>query len=650
MQRITVLFPTPAGCYDYHADAALPAGTFVRAPLNRKQAVGVVWDTPPDMTVPPAKIKPISAVLPVPPLSAQTIEFVNWVAGYTLSPVGMVLKMALIPDLEKVSKKPLAFDAPDPAHQTIQFSAAQARAVRCLTDTAAFGVALLDGVTGSGKTEVYFEAIARRLDGGGQVLVLLPEIALTTAGLGRFETRFGVKPAVWHSALTPKQRRDTWQAVATGQASVVVGARSALFLPYPHLKLIVVDEEHDASFKQEEGILYHARDMAIVRAKIADCPVVLASATPSLETYCNALTGKYRHITLPERFAEAQMPDIHIADMRCRDKSPARFISPLLHQQLSDHLARGEQALLFLNRRGYAPLVLCRACGYRFQCPHCSAWLVEHKNGQKLQCHHCGWTIPKPAKCPACHEKDSLVSCGPGVERIQEEIAALFPAARAQIVTSEHMDNPARFADVLRRMQEGLIDILIGTQMLAKGHHFANLTLVGVIDADMGLGGGDLRAGERTFQLLHQVMGRAGREQKKGTAVLQSFNPDNLIITALKNNDRTTFLSAEIEARQVLKMPPFGRLAAIIISGKNQSLTWTTAQKIARHAPVADGVSVWGPVAAPMAILRNKYRFRILVKTEKEFKLQKMLAAWLSRIKCPAGVDIRLDIDPYSFY
>ncbi|MDD3668909.1 MAG: primosomal protein N' [Alphaproteobacteria bacterium] len=650
MQRISVLFPTPTGCYDYRAEADMPAGAFVRVPFGRRQAVGVVWDAPPDNTIPPEKIKPAAEILSVPPLGAQTIAFVNWVAGYTLSPVGMVLKMALIPDLEKTSKKPLTFGAPDPAHQTIRFSDKQAEAVRQLAGIDGFGVALLDGVTGSGKTEVYFEAIAQRLVDGGQVLVLLPEIALTTAWLDRFETRFGVKPAVWHSALTPKQRRDTWLAVAQGRTSVVVGARSALFLPFRDLKLIVVDEEHDTSFKQEEGVLYHARDMAIVRAKIAGCPIVLASATPSLETYCNAAAGKYRHITLPDRFADARMPDILIADMRCRDKGAVRFISPLLCQKLTEHLARGEQALLFLNRRGYAPLVLCRACGHRFQCPHCSAWLVEHKSGGRLQCHHCGHAIPKPAECPACHEADSLVSCGPGVERIHEEIAALFPAARAEIVTSEHIDNPAQFADLLGRMQTGLIDILIGTQMLAKGYHFANLTLVGVIDADMGLGGGDLRAGERTFQLLHQVMGRAGRAAKQGTAVLQSFNPDNMIIGALKNNDRTAFLAAETQARQMLEMPPFGRLAAIIVSGKNQAPAWEAARKIAGAAPKDADIAVLGPVAAPMALLRNKYRFRILVKTGRDCKLQKMLAGWLSRVRCPAGVDVRLDIDPYSFY
>lgn len=650
--RITVLFPSPLPCFDYKSDVELVPGTFVYAPFGRKQTLGVVWDKAPDLNFDDAKVKQISTVCDMEPLPAQSIDFINWVAKYTLSPPGAVLKMALISDLEKISKKPCVFETPDPAHQPIVFSEEQQAAVETLNTKigGGFNVSLLDGVTGSGKTEVYFETLSNALKKGGQVLVLLPEIILTAAWLDRFEKRFGVKPALWHSSVTQKTRRDTWQAVKSGQARVIVGARSALFLPFKELKLIIVDEEHDASFKQEDGVLYHARDMAIVRAKIANCPIILASATPSLETWCNMAAGKYDHVSLPSRYAKAVMPDIHIVDMRAREKGPVKFISETLKGHIAQTLARHEQTLLFINRRGYAPLVLCRACGERLKCPHCSAWLVEHRRGGYVQCHHCGYTKKTPTACPACGEQGTMVSCGPGVERIYEEVCEAFPDARSQIVTSDTLNNPKEFAELLDKMANGLLDILIGTQMLAKGHHFANLTLVGVIDADMGLAGGDLRASERTFQLLHQVMGRAGRGNKKGTALLQSYLPDNAIIQALKNNDRSGFLNEEMAARQLLNMPPFGKLAGIVISGKNEELTYKTAQNLIKAAPFMAGVEVLGPVPAPLALLRGKYRFRILVKSDKEIKLQQILTRWMALVNIPSGVDIRLDIDPYSFF
>ncbi len=652
MQRLTVLMPAPLGCYDYAAETDIAPGTFVRVPFGRKENVGVVWDQAPDNTIPDTKVKSVTTVLDIPPLPPETIRFVNWVAGYTLSPLGMVLKMALIPDMEKESKHPLSFAHPIPDFQTVAFSDAQTVAVRKLIGKIGqgFTVSLLDGVTGSGKTEVYFEMMASALRAQTPVLVLLPEITLTTTWLERFEKRFGVRPAVWHSSLTPKQRRDTWQAVAAGQAPVVVGARSALFLPYQKLGLIIVDEEHDASFKQEDGVLYQARDMAIVRAKIANCPIVLASATPSVETYCNVAAGRYDHILLPERFSGAVFPDIHIVDMRRKEKGKISFISPLLRDLLAARLAAKEQSLLFINRRGYAPLILCRACGERIQCPYCSAWLVEHRHQKCLQCHHCGYTRPVPTVCPACQEEGTLIACGPGVERIEEEVRLLFPEAVCAAVTSDTLADVRQFETLLERIAAHEIDILIGTQMLAKGHNFPDLTLVGVIDADMGLAGGDLRASERTFQLLHQVMGRAGRDRKKGEAVLQSYCPENLIIQALQANDRHRFMDEEIASREVLGMPPFGRLAAVIVSGKDQNQTYRIAADLAKKAPYIPNVSVLGPVAAPLAVLRGRYRFRLLVKTPRDFKLQNMLMSWLSRVPVPAGVDVRLDIDPYSFF
>lgn len=652
MQRLSVLFPSPLDCFDYLYSEQLPVGTFVLAPFGRKKQIGIVWNKPSDESLPNEKLKEIECVIDRDSLPIQSIRFINWVASYTLAPLGSVLKMALCSESEKTSKKPITFQKPIPDFSTLSFSDAQKNAIQTLTNKTneSFSVSLLDGVTGSGKTEVYFEALAKIFKSSSQALVLLPEITLTSAWLNRFERRFGVQPAVWHSGLTPKQRRDTWQGVITGDIKIVVGARSALFLPFQDLKQIVVDEEHDSSFKQEDGVLYQARDMAIVRAKIADCPILLASATPSVETYCNVLTGKFDHIVLPERFAGAVMPDVILADMRQKEKGPVRFISKQLENHLRDNLENNNQSLLFLNRRGYAPLMLCRSCGERLKCPHCSAWLVEHKQRKCLMCHHCGYTQSVPKICKKCGTDGSFVSCGPGVERILEETKILFPSARIELITSDTLSNLKEFTRILNQMDTHEIDILIGTQILAKGHHFADLTLVGIIDADMGLSGGDLRAGERTFQLLQQVMGRAGRGQKKGTAIIQTFAPENMIIQALKNNDRELFLQEETASRQILKLPPFGRLAAFIISGKQQIRVAQTAQQIVAKAPYMKDFDVLGPVPAPIAFLRNKHRYRILVKTSRDVKLQPILKHWMSLIDIPSGVDIRLDIDPYSFF
>ena len=652
MQRLSVLFSTPKGCYDYLSANPLPAGQIIVAPFGHRQEIGVVWSTPPDLSVPESKLKPITRTIDLPQFPRDSVQFIDWVSKYTLSPVGMVLKMALVPDMERKSDKPLTFGEPQVSFGTVSFSPAQTEAVKHLSTKIGngFSVSLLDGITGSGKTEVYFETIAHTLKNDKQILVLLPEITLTSAWLNRFQKRFGVLPAVWHSALTPKKRRDTWQAVLSGEVRVLVGARSALFLPFSQLGLIIVDEEHDSSYKQEDGVLYQARDMAVVRGKISDIPVILASATPSLETYANAQLGKYDRIVLPERFSGLSFPDIQIVDMRTKEKGKRTFISPILEQKLRENLSAGNQSLLFINRRGYAPLVLCQSCGEKLKCPHCSAWLVEHRNQGFLQCHHCGYTRKIPQKCPICQENDSFISCGAGVERIHEEVLKLFPMAHTALITSETMINPKAFSDLSEQILSGQIDILIGTQILAKGHNFPNLTLVGVIDADMGLAGGDLRAGERTFQLLHQVMGRAGRDQKKGEALLQSYSPDNLIIKALQQNDRGQFLAEEMAARETLQMPPFGRLAAIIVSGKNPDTTYQVAKHLAQTAPFVKGISVLGPVSAPLAVLRGKHRFRLLVKAPKNFNLQFYLTKWLSINRIPTSVDVRVDIDPYSFF
>jgi primosomal protein N' (replication factor Y) (superfamily II helicase) len=490
------------------------------------------------------------------------------------------------------------FPPPDPDHGPPALEPAQAEAAELFVDAVrggGFAPFLLDGVTGSGKTEVYFEAIAEALRQGRQTLVLLPEIALTEPFLKRFAARFGREPVAWHSGLRQSQRRRAWRAIASGDARVVVGARSALFLPYRDLGLIVVDEAHEASFKQEDGVQYHARDVAVMRAKFEAVPVILASATPAVETRHMAAIGVYREVRLPDRFGGARLPDIAALDLLQDPPPRGRWLAPTMVKELEDNLARGEQSLLFLNRRGYAPLTLCRHCGHRFQCPNCTAWMVEHRLVHRLACHHCGHVMPPPRACPECAEEDSLVPCGPGVERIADEVRALFPEARTAIVTSDTIWSPAKAAEFVARMEAGAIDIVIGTQLVTKGYHFPNLTLVGVVDADLGLAGGDLRAAERSFQQISQVSGRAGRGGKPGRVLVQTHDPSARVIAALVSGDAEGFYEAETEARHEAAMPPFGRLAAIIVSSEDAEEAAATARAIGRNAPRVEEMAVFGP-------------------------------------------------------
>jgi primosomal protein N' (replication factor Y) (superfamily II helicase) len=514
---------------------------------------------------------------------------------------------------------------------------------------AAFAPVLLDGVTGSGKTEVYFEAMAEAIRVGKQTLVLLPEIALTEPFLRRFEARFGVTPVAWHSDLKQSERRRAWRAIITGEALVTVGARSALFLPYTNLGLIIVDEAHETSFKQEDGVQYHARDVAVMRASFEGCPVILASATPAIETRQQVALGRYSELKLPGRYGAAQMPDIQTINLIEDPPERGRWIAPTLLKAIEETLARQEQVLLFLNRRGFAPLTLCRHCGHRFKCPNCTAWMVEHRLLARLQCHHCGHVEPPPRACPECKEEDALVACGPGVERIADEVGALFPEARRAIVTSDTLWSPARAAEFVERMEMGAIDIVVGTQLITKGYHFPNLTLVGVIDADLGLQGGDLRAAERSFQQIAQVAGRAGRGAKPGRVFIQTHSPNTNVIQALVSGDPERFYTAETEARRDANAPPFGRFAAIVISSEVLKEAEEVARLIGRSAPEVDGMHVYGPAPAPLAMLRNRHRQRLLIHARRTLDVQDVIRSWLSALSWPRSVRVSVDIDPYSF-
>ena len=722
--RVPVLLPVALDqTYDYLLPSGLEAspGAFVLVPFGPQTRLGVVWDRPfgeQGKPVPDRKLKAIAAGLPeVPPLPILSLRFAEWVARYTLSPLGMVVRMTMgapavfepqkprfgvqynagaaepprmtparqravkiATDGQVRAKATLAAEAkcsnavidglieagvlvavaipekrfatPNPAHAKVELTDAQSEAAHALRVSAegGFSVTLIDGVTGSGKTEVYFEAVARALERGVQALIMLPEIALTSQFMDRFKARFGCLPVEWHSALSALERARAWRAAASGEARVVVGARSALFLPYANLGLIVVDEEHDGSFKQEDRVHYQARDMAVARASLGKLPVVLSSATPSIETHVNARTGRYRSLVLPARYSGAELPPVTAIDMRKASPEPGKWLSPQLVSAIHETLGEGQQALLFLNRRGYAPLTLCRSCGHRFDCPQCTAWLVEHRYRSRLNCHHCGFSLPPPAKCPKCDAADSLVACGPGVERIAEEVAERFPTARLALLSSDLVPSLVEMREIIKRIECGEADIIVGTQMVAKGHNFPGLTTVGIVDGDLGLGSADPRAAERSFQLLHQVTGRAGRMLIKGRGLVQSYNPEHPVMRAIVTGDREAFLTSEIRHRQAGMLPPFGRLAALIVTARSKDLAELFARDVRRHAPPAPRIEVLGPAEAPIAVVRGRHRWRLLVKAPRELDLQGYLRAWLSTMPKPSS-DLRLtvDVDPYSF-
>ena len=736
---LPALLPEP---FDYLIPEGTLEGTLVEAPLAGRTLIGVVWkrgrifETSPTAGSPivPSKkkaftLKSVTRVIDtVPPLRQPFRDWLDWIAEFTLAPKGAVLSLCGLAHAAKVPKRPwkaMAFTVKLPTLTEPQAEVAQTLVETLACSSRSTGDAkdkpiLLDGVTGSGKTEVYFHAIAAAMESwnacgqAGQVLVLLPEIALTHQWLERFEKTFGVPPVLWHSRMTPAAKARAWQAVARGEVPVVVGARSALFLPFANLQLIVVDEEHDPSYKQEDGVLYHARDMAVVRARFEGIPIILASATPSLETLENVREGKYQALHLPERFGAAGLPTVRLVDMRIDAPERGDFLSPVIKRELLATLARGEQVLLFLNRRGYAPLLLCRKCGHRFQCANCSAWLTVHGTRKReqglgirdqglgkeskyakteeanhqtpfltpdpwaliptsLHCHHCGHREPMPPACPACKaDKELLAPCGPGVERIAEEVRAMFGSEGSGIRDqgSVGYENASSFltpdpcaltpkiavlssdesiaADTWANIEAGKIDIIVGTQMVAKGHHFPRLTFVGVVDADVGLSGADLRAGERTYQMLHQLGGRAGRGELPGKVYIQTYAPEHPVMQSLKAQDRDRLMALEAKERKAGGWPPFGQLAAILLDGVDEANVRAAGQQLAQSAPVDARLTVLGPAPAPLSRLRGQFRYRLLVKAKPGIHLQRTLRNWLDGQKF-SGVRVKIDVNPYYF-
>lgn len=570
--------------------------------------------------------------------------------------VGVISAMA---KADMLTSLHVSADQPPPLPQTdlpsLTLTDEQQAAADMMVDACGKGFHpfLLDGVTGSGKTEVYFEAVKAALEAGQQVLILLPEIALSSGWRTRFERRFGVAPVEWHSDIGNSQKRRAWRYVLSGEAKLVVGARSALFLPFSNLGLIIVDEEHDHAYKQEDQTIYQARDMAVVRAHIQRCPIILASATPSLESWVNAgKTGespRYQHIGLPNRINGAALPAMTAIDLRQTPPERGRWLAPPLVEALATRLAAGEQSLLFLNRRGYAPLTLCGSCGHKLVCPNCDSWMVAHKLSGRLRCHHCGHQTRPSNNCIACGQADTMQACGPGVERLAEEVLWRFPDARFAVLSSDTIGTPKAAEAFIQSVIDGDVDIIIGTQMVAKGHHFPNLTLVGVVDADLGLAGGDLRAAERTFQMLSQVAGRAGRESRPGEAMLQTLDPENQVLACLLDGKRDAFLAIEAHARSLAGMPPSGQLAAVILSSHDEKRLHATLRRLDQSRPHFTGVDIFGPAIAPIGFLKGRHRGRLLIRTDKSVDIQGILRNWLTDFKPDTGVKLQIDIDPYNF-
>lgn len=645
MQVVRVLIPKISLFpLDYYSSSDHSIGDLVQAPFRNKNITGIVWEV--NCEDSGKKLKSLCNENNFPAsINSEVIELIKKAAKYYLSELGTVAKLVLPVDIN---------ESPIKIHeQEIQNNIRLAK----LTDSQEKALKLVEnnvkptvikGVTGSGKTEIYFHAILNQIKNGKQSLIMLPEIALSTQIIARFQERFGFEPAIWNSTVTKAKKKRILRGIISGDVKIVIGARSSLFLPYKNLGVIVVDEEHDSSYKQNEGILYNARDMAVLRGSIEKCQTLLVSATPSIESLHNAANEKYNIVHLENRFNNAYLPDVKIIDMKQEHLERNTWISYTALNAIRKNIEQKQQTLIFLNRRGYAPLMLCKACGYRANCKSCSASMVLHKKLNKMECHHCGAISKIHTECPDCDETDSLILCGPGIERIYEEIKKIFPEINLAMVSKEQSSKPAEMQKLLESMKNGEIDILIGTQIVTKGYHFPDLTLVVIVDADLGFVGGDLRASEKTFQLLHQVGGRAGRADKSGNVLIQTYYPEHKVIEALAEKKEDIFINEELLSRQKSEMPPFSKMAAITITGKNPDKTLQMAKNFVARAPKSDA-KIMGPAEAMMLKLSDRYRYKILVLASREFNMQKYLKLWKEYSKIPSSYQIKFDIDPHNF-
>jgi primosomal protein N' (replication factor Y) len=631
-------------------DLNLQLGTIVIVPFRSQRLIGLVWKLKDQSDFPIEKLRPIEQKLDF-HLPKLYLEFIKWMADYYLHSLGHILKMVIPTQIAGYFIKGKTYKS-TPAHPPLTyfepiFNPEQLEATQQITKFIADKNhnIIIDGVTGSGKTEVYLHA-TNQVE--GQVLIMLPEIALTTQIIDRITKRFGSPPYVWHSNLTEKQKRENFLKIIDGSAKIIIGARSALFLPYKNLSLIIVDEEHEQSYKQEDGVSYQARDMAIMRAKLGDIPIILASASPSLESVHNIALGKLNLVSLSGRYNDNAMPTIHILDMK-KERRKGYFIAPKLGEALKTNLNNLQQSLLFINRKGYSPVMICKTCGHQKCCNSCSSSMVYHKSQKKLKCHQCGFVAALPKICPTCLAQETFIPCGPGVERLAEEVQELIPNAKVIILTQESFNNQKQAEIILNSITNKEYDIIIGTQIIAKGHHFPALTIVGIIDADSSMMGGDLRASEKTYQLLQQVGGRAGREINNSQIFIQTFNPEHPLILALASYNRDQFIKEEMKSRKIMNMPPFGRLGAVILSSKQEQKLIDFTKELVKLAPISKQISVLGPAPALLYKVRGKFRYRVLIKTNRNINIQKFFNKWIENIKIPSHVQLKIDIDPYYF-
>ena len=658
---VKVLLPISSESFDYiiPENNKYKTGDIVFVTFKNKTLFGVITkkNTEP-ITYDKNKIKLILSPAKNYSLQKNHLDFIEQVANYNLTPSGNILRMMIgfkeifTEIISKKKKYDYKLNYISPKLSTEQETASNILKQKLFKG---FSTTLIDGVTGSGKTEVYFNVIHETLlkNDKSQILILLPEISLTGQFLLKFKERFGIEPVLWHSTITTATRRDNWKAIINGSAKIIVGTRSAIFLPFNNLSLIVLDEEHDGSYKQEDKVIYQARDMAILKASIDKIPIILASATPSIETINNVNIGKYTSIKLTSRFGPAVIPNIDLIDMRITSTNTNNksWISNTLIKEIEKKLSNKEQVMLYINRRGYAPLVLCGKCGDRLCCPNCNVYLTAHnKDNTKCHCHHCGYNMPLPKICKKCNSENPWVLCGPGIERIEEEVKICFPNAKITVISSDIITSQSRLNNIINEITNNNIDIIIGTQIVVKGHHFPNLTLVGVIDGDMSLSSSDLRANENTFQILTQVSGRAGRDCKKGQVFIQTYNPENPVMVAIKNNDRNSFIESELKDRKLLNMPPFSKLAAIILSSKNKTNLDIACELLRKQMPInINNLTVYGPIDAPLSYIKNNYRKRFLMIADKKLNLQFIIKKWIENIKFPYNVVVKVDIDPYNF-
>ncbi len=633
--------------FDYiiNSEDEINLGALVVVPYRKTTSIGIVWQI--GVKHSPYELKTVISYHAEYKLSEQVLKLINSLSQYYMASLGSVCKLALpVNPLEGKAPKNINEDNYNqgllPKVDNIKLSNEQLSARDAFF--ASKKVFLLKGVTGSGKTEIYFEIIKRLISENKQILLLLPEIGLLDQIANRFERNFGFKANLWHSQITKAKKRDIYKLILDDKLNIIIGTRSSLFLPFKRLGAIIIDEEHDNSYKQYDGVIYHARDMAVLRAKFEDCRVLLGSATPSFESLNNVNNNKYDYHFLSSRFKGAAFPDVKLIDMRQEDLTFGEGISSALKENIISRLENNEQVMLFLNKIGYAPLMICKKCSYRFCCTSCSTSMVLHKKLKRMQCHHCGLVMKIHNSCPECKEGE-IIPIGPGIERLEEEVKAKFPNSKIAVISSEV--GAKNMADNIKLITKGEIDIIIGTQLITKGYHFPHLTLVGIIDADNALFGGDFRGKERTMQIMHQVSGRAGRDLKNSAVLVQTYSPENKLNQALKNKKFDEYIDSEMISREESSLPPFGKMAMIILSGYREKILFDFAKALASNAPKSSA-AILGPAEAPIFKLANKFRYRIIVSAHKSFALQEYIQSWLDQIKCPSSVHIKIDIDPQT--